>query len=675
MPKRYLLLFVLLICFSVLYGVKVKKIDMNDYTGFSSGEFQGTCLDNQGRIFIGPEVESRVGPEREYYLSVNVSANDDIYIGTGHKASLFKLSSDGKAQEVFNSESLDIYGFCISRITDEIYVGTSPNGKLYRVDRKGKTTEMFNPDDKFIWDVKEDRTGDIICAVGNSGGVYRVKKGGVGKKIFQSEDSHIISLCITRNNAILAGSGDRGILYQIEQKKVKVLFDSPFDEVKGIAEDKDGNIFFAVTKGVSPERASSKVNLNNFFPRNLPKIKKSVTEKSAVYCIHTNGVVEKIWSSNDEYAYCMAYDKQDNSVLLGTGNSGRIYRLNKDGSFYILYESESAQVFKMVPMKQGFCIISNNAANVKVLKNQHKSSGTYLSRIHDLGIQSRLGRIYWDAETSGDRRVTLFVRAGNSNYPDDTWTPWSAPFTDSGNSTIGMKGYRYMQVKGILNSPDVSGTPYLDRCTVYYIQSNLRPKLKRAEIKKSFELKKSKIKLPQKKDNGRKYLVLKWMASDPNKDKIQYTVSLRKEGDSNWIQLGKELTEPTLKIFSELFEDGRYVAKIVASDLLDNPATIAGRDVLTTSPFVIDSTAPVVGNLVKEKNQISFTVKDSHSIISEVHYSFNRTDWYPIFPNDMINDSNSESYRFVSSKINSSKFILIRVSDEFKNTKVFQKSL
>ena len=146
-------------------------------------------------------------------------------------------------EKIFESEQLDFYALLINR-NNEIYVGSSPNGKVYHIDKKKKVKVVFDPDNKFIWEIKEDRNGDIICAVGNSGGLYRLKVSGEVSKICETEDSHLISLYITRDNSILAGSGDRGVLYKIENRKVKVLYDSPLEEIRGICEDKEGNIYF-----------------------------------------------------------------------------------------------------------------------------------------------------------------------------------------------------------------------------------------------------------------------------------------------------------------------------------------------------------------------------------------------------------------------------------------------
>ena len=347
MSKKNIILLIFLSLFISLNAVQVKKVEARYYKNFEKGELKGTSIDSQGRLFLGPQIKTIKGPEREYYLSADISRNGDLYIGTGHQSILYRVNSQTQAVEkIFESEQLDFYALLINR-NNEIYVGSSPNGKVYHIDKKKKVKVVFDPDNKFIWEIKEDRNGDIICAVGNSGGLYRLKVSGEVSKICETEDSHLISLYITRDNSILAGSGDRGVLYKIENRKVKVLYDSPLEEIRGICEDKEGNIYFSATRGIVRKKHPETIDMEPIFSKDPEEMKKYIKEKSILYCLQPNGTVEPIWSSLDDYIYTICYDPNGNSVLVGTGNSGRIYRVKKDGGFSLVYESESAQVYKI----------------------------------------------------------------------------------------------------------------------------------------------------------------------------------------------------------------------------------------------------------------------------------------------------------------------------------------
>jgi hypothetical protein len=675
-----------------LFPVEVKKKEINTFSAFQKGTFSGTALDSKGNLFIGPKIKELTGPEREYYLGLAVDKSGGIYVGTGHRASVYKVnaaapiaavdSESNAAAEIAQLNELDVYALLV-RDNGDIFAGTSPDGKLYKISNKGKektVTEFFNPEEKFIWDIKEDLAGNIILATGNAGGVFRINKEGSSTRIFTSEDTHIVSLFISKSGAILAGSGDRGILYKIDKTKAKVLFDSPFEEIRGICEDKDGNIFFTGSRGIKKQNILNDVEVETFLDTKRKKREKEEIipiEKSIVYIYHPDGVVERLWGSETEYIYSACYDEKNNKLLIGTGNSGRVYSIDKEGGFSIIYESESAQVFKIAAMSGGFTLISNNAATVTRIEDALNSSGTYYSEVYDLGIQSKLGKIYWDAETGVNTNVSLYVRTGNSNVPDETWSKWSAPFTDSENSNISISGIRYFQVKTTLNSTNISTSPRLNNYKVYYVQSNLKPEIKKIDILKSQEnsVKPSAAKdaAPAKRDEN--ILTVQWSASDPNKDKLKYNVYLKKAPDRNWILLKEDITVPRTELDTRLFEDGKYLLKVYADDSLSNPPTMAKSAELISFPFLIDSTAPEISDFVVQGGHVTFTVNDRTSLVTGAFYSYDGKLWFPVFPVDLIADSRTESYDFSLTDKENNMHVFIKVIDEFNNNKVFQKEL
>lgn len=695
MSNRTFLIVSLFVCLclsgvSGLFSVEVKKKEINTFKAFQKGSFSGTGLDGKGSLFLGPKIKDIQGPPKEYYLGLAGDKNGNIFVGTGHRAGVYKISTPATGQSVAAPEEialldeLDVYALLV-RDNGEILAGTSPDGKLYKIGKdKSKDSvakEFFNPDEKFIWDIKEDLTGGFIVAVGNEGGVYRVSKEGSAAKIFTSEDTHIISLYITKSGSILAGSGDRGILYKIDNTKVKVLFDSPFEEIRGICEDKDGNIYFTASRGIKRQDILNDAQVEAFLDtKKKKKAKEEVIpmETGIVYCRRTDGVVERVWGSVTEYIYSACYDQKNDRVLIGTGNSGRVYSIDKDGGFSIVYESEAAQVFKLEAVTGGFALITNNTASVARIEDVLNSNGTYFSEVYDLGIQSKLGKIYWDADTPAGTNVSLYVSTGNSNVPDETWTKWSAPFTDSENANIGISDVRYFQVKAVLNSSNAAVSPRLDNFKVFFVQSNLKPQLKKIEIGKPVKSANSPspgkvaANTPRKDQN---YLTLAWSARDPNDDKLKYNLFLKRVSDRSWLLFKEDITVPRAELNTRLFEDGKYLLKVEADDSLGNPPGMDKTAELISSAFLIDSTAPEIADFVLQGTRLTFTVNDKTSLVAGVMYSYDGKLWYPVFPVDLIADSRSEKYDFSLKNNKGNKYIFIKVFDEFDNNKVFQKEL
>ncbi len=669
MNSKTLVLVAVLALVPSLEAVKVKQIEKSSLADFQKGNFINVSIDSNGRLFLGPKLKSLPGPAEEFYLSAAMAKSGDLYLGTGHNASVFKVSPTGKSERVFKGEQLDIYALLVAENGDVI-VGTSPNGRVFRIGKENQVSELFHPDEKFIWDLAEDKQGNIICALGNTGAVYSIAKAGTVENLFMAEDSHIISLHVTSDDAILAGSGDRGILYEIRNRKIKVLYDSPLEEIKGIADDGEGNIFFAAVKSVPTPQASKEIDIGVASPKSESADKEVTKEKSILYCLQADGSVDPVWSSTEEYIYAVNFDADSKAVVIGTGNAGRVYRVDKQGAYAQVCESDSAQVFRITGAGKGYFLITNNTAGITQVENSLNASGTYFSEIFDARILSRFGRLAWNGETGKQSTVSFSVRLGNSDNPDKSWTNWSAPFNDPENSNINTGGYRFLQVKIMLNSAVSSETPFLSSYRIHYLTDNLKPEINQIMIQKPGEIKPVADTVPP-----RKYLHISWEASDPNQDRLNYNLFLKKLPDGEWQPLRVDVQEKWLYLDSELFADGKYLLKVQADDGLDNTPSRIKTAVKTSIPFIIDSTAPVLSDFVLAAGRVTFTASDESSAVAQVHYSFDGKSWHPVFPEDMVGDSRSEKFDFLLNNSKNARVLFIKVADEYDNYKVFQKSI
>jgi hypothetical protein len=654
-----------------LEAVKVKQFEKKEFIDFQKGNFQNVSVDSDGRLFLGPKIRNLTGPAEEFYFSAATAKNGDLYLGTGHNAAVYKINSAGKTDMIFKGEQLDVYALLVTDNGD-VVAGTSPNGRVFRITKDNKVSELFNPDEKFIWDLKEDKQGNIICALGNTGAVYSIHKTGEVENVFIAEDSHISSLYIGQDNSILAGSGDRGILYEINNRKTKALFDSPLEEIKGITADDEGNIYFAAVRSYLTPKVSKEIEIGPLFSKKEKESeeKDQVKEKSILYCLQPDGSVESIWSSTDEFIYALYFDPATHAVVIGTGNAGRVYRVNKNGTFSQVYESDSAQVFKIVTNGNGYIMVGNNTAAIAQVENGLNASGTYFSDILDAGIQSRFGRITWNADLAKQSAVSFSVRLGNSDNPDKSWISWSAPFNDPDNANININGYRFLQTKIVLNSTNPSETPYLNGYRIYYLENNLKPQISQIFIRKAAEKKPPPDSVPPK-----KYLHVSWLASDPNQDRLNFNLFMQKLPGGDWVQFRDKIQEDWLYLDTELFEDGKYVLKVQADDALDNTPAWIKSATRISSPFIIDSTAPVLTGFVISGNNVSFTVSDETSMLTLVNYSLDGKEWFPVFPEDMVTDAKTEKFNFALTNKQGSHMLFIKAIDEFNNYKVFQKAI
>jgi len=85
-----------------------------------------------------------------------------------------------------------------------------------------------------------------------------------------------------------------------------------------------------------------------------------------------------------------------------------------------------------------------------------------------------------------------------------------------------------------------------------------------------------------------------WQADDPDGDRLIYSLYFRGEEETRWKLMRANMTENTFLIDADVFADGRYYFRVVASDAPSNPANLAREAELVSAPILIDSTPPVV---------------------------------------------------------------------------------
>jgi len=669
------IIFVLIIsvfCFQYIFSTGAKKIKVENFRAFSSGKLSGTAISSRNKLILGIKTSKIVVPEEEYILSAAVTRSNTLYVGTGHNGSVYKILN-GKAMKIFSSRVPDINAIFASR-DGSVYFGSSPRGKVYRIDKSGKVKEFFDPEEKYIWDIDEDIAENILCSVGGNGAVYRINKLGNSKKILKSSDTHILSLYVSRNGDIYAGSSPQGIIYEIRNGKSKIMNDTPFSEIRDICGDDSGNIYY-----ISSESRERKISLpgnlnNSMFTRSKKRFESS-RSVGYIYKLGKNGFSELFWLTNYLKAgsiYSIIYDNKNRQILAGT-STGDLYGVSGISSYSLLYSGESEKLFRLIRGQNEFFMIFNNTPSIFKSPFGSGNSGYYISDVIDMKYFSKTGKLYWDTGNGKSDGISFFVRAGNTKVPGNGWIDWSAPIEGSSGQLLGIEGYKFAQLKIALRITDKNRNPSVTRFKFYYKQINLKPVI--VMVNTGISAKKINKKNEKKRmDQLRGKLTVSWLSVDPNGDKLEYSVSIKKEG-GKWLRVGRNLKEKKFDLQKNLYEDGVYRAKVVVDDRLSNSPQDAKISEMISESFILDSTAPQMKNYKKINNLISFDVKDENSVVADVMYSSDGKIWLPLFPSDGISDSLSETFKMNLSMLKGVKgMLLFKLADESGNFRIYQKT-
>jgi hypothetical protein len=166
-------------------------------------------------------------------------------------------------------------------------------------------------------------------------------------------------------------------------------------------------------------------------------------------------------------------------------------------------------------------------------------------------------------------------------------------------------------------------------------------------------------------------LTFTWRAQDENRDQLVYEVFYRREGDTTWKPLKKDLTDEIVVWDTSSVPNGRYVIRVVASDSPSNAPATALTGALESTAFDIDNTPPVitVTNVNRQPGRmvIAFEVRDENSTVQKAEYSLDGDRWQAIYPKDGIPDSRVEQFELVLEGDLGSHGVIIRATDALNN--------
>jgi hypothetical protein len=162
-----------------------------------------------------------------------------------------------------------------------------------------------------------------------------------------------------------------------------------------------------------------------------------------------------------------------------------------------------------------------------------------------------------------------------------------------------------------------------------------------------------------------------WKASDDNDDRLRYDIFYRREGETAWKPLKRELWDPIFVWDTTSVPDGTYYVKVAASDAPSNSPDSALVGEFESVSFDIDNTSPVVevqsAARVGGKTTVKFVVRDEQSAVLRVEYSLDASKWRVAYPVDGIPDSRREEFVVTLEEGDAARSIIIRATDAMNN--------
>lgn len=557
---------------------------------------------------------------------------------------------------------------------------------------------------RYIWDMIFDAQGRLYIATGGPGAVWRVdaaKAGAAAELFFKSDEAHIRSLAWDAKGNLIAGSDGSGLVYRISPAgKGYVLFEAPRREITSIAVGADGTIYAASVGDKSrnplpalPVQGTGAITITVVQPGSVQAANTSASapEGSEIYALQADQAPRKIWSGKDEVVYALL--AQQDGVLALSGNRGRVFKIEPDGTFADIAHLDAQQGLALARTtdSEGMStavIGTGNTGKVVALGRAEKHE--YASDVLDANATARFGRVEIDPDSPGaSSGYTIYTRTGNVEQPVRGWSDW-APLADG---KVTSPAGRYLQWKAVLapggvlrsvgvNYLPINSAPVVDDLVVVPGTRWTPPSPSTGQQMVSINFASANdgttvnddgsSNAPLSAVKDRTAITARWAAHDDDGDSLSYSLYLRGDGEHVWRLLKSGITDKAYSFDQTTLPDGGYELKVVASDAPSHTPGDALTGEKISARFVVDTTPPAVSGLTVDTAQgasFRFDAEDAASPIAKAEYSLDAGPWQYIEPVGAISDSKKEHYEVkIPAALKAGEHLLtVRTYDRYDN--------
>ncbi len=625
------------------------------------------CFDSRGRLYAGTSPNGalyRITGDHadlvwrsaaKYIWTVAPAPDGAIFIGTGDGGRIFRFDGRNTADIYYQTGQSNVTSLALSP-SGHLYAGTDPNGLLYDISAAGHATVLYDSSLPEIHSLALDPDGTVYAA--GMGGAVASRTAAASSAAAQIGANTVVTAPPTVITVTAA-------------------------KANGVpADDQTAHVPDA-------SRSSSSVSSISTPGATAGVTEVSGVEKSAIYRIRPSGAVETLRSSKDDNVYSLLLDS--GGLLFSTDDRGRIYRWTS-GRTSLVAEPGSGETTAL--LKSGSLLFAalSNAARLICYDPAGTGPAAYVSQVHDASSVARWGHLQWHGAGSG---LTLSTRTGYSARPDSTWSSWSKPLDSASNPLIASPPARYIQFRA---EWPTGSSAQVDSLSVPYLAQNSAPSVRSVAVTSVVNNntgKSAPAAAPQASstysitvtDTGEAPAAstatstsqivsrmqatqtqISWQADDPDGDKLVYAIYFRSEDENAWQVIRSHMFENTLLLDPDVFADGRYFFRIVASDAPSNAPQYAQHSELISTPVLIDNTPPAITLVSSQRSgpvaDIEISATDATSPLRLCEYSLDAGNWQPIESTDGITDSPAEHFRLHLDKLGSSEHLVVfRVFD------------
>lgn len=175
-----------------------------------------------------------------------------------------------------------------------------------------------------VWDLVEDRAGNLYVATGDEGKLFKVAPDGTANVIHASADSQVLCLALAPDGTVYAGTGPNGhVLRVAPDGTVKTFYDTCEQYVWALTLDADGKHLYA---GTGP--------------------------KGRIHQVSADGKGRVFTATKQEHVLSLATGPEG-MLYAGTDKNGLVYRIDANGKGFVLFSAPQGEVRRLLVTAEG----------------------------------------------------------------------------------------------------------------------------------------------------------------------------------------------------------------------------------------------------------------------------------------------------------------------------------
>lgn len=679
-----------------------KSFRVTSYKDLSEGQQQGVMLSSQGEALAGLAA-TRLGLPSLSDDSVRAllqAPDGAVYAGTGGDGPSILLYEKGRLRKLLRLEAQTwVSALCLApqgaRGGGELLAATAQDGRIFQVSRDGRSRVLTKLEGDHVWALLPDPRRDRVFAATGPGRVYGLTFSGQSvkvEKLFDSGARQVLAMALSEDGQLALGTADDAVLYRLDPDKAgsaRALHDFAGNELRALGFHK--GVLYAAVNDMQRGEGAGRSGVRLVPPAaGTPGAGKSGSTdkgKGALFRIDEGGRVEQLHSVSDGFFNALQVDGAGNvwAAASTPGGRGRLYWVRPDRTVLTALELKESDVLSLSLGRERLLGTGNSGALYR-LEEAPPKDASYTSKVLDGGSLSQWGSLRYSA-TGG---VRLETRSGNLAKPDGTWGPWQAlgrpdrpgPTGEAAGKVQSPRG-RYLQVRALFGDK----AAVLQDFTVTYQPLNQRARV--TEVQVGEDPLGRLARGPRAGDRKPRQPVVKirWKVENPDEDELVYRLYVRPaarpgaRGDGGpgegWLRLGgpDPLPKAEYEWNTETVADGPYEVRVVASDEKQNPAEQALSAELTSPPFLVDNRRPEIRDVSysPQTGVVSGRAFDATSPLGELSFAVDGGDFLPVGARDGVLDDATEEFAFKLPRLGpGGHTVLIRAADAADNAAVVQ---